>query len=81
MAENLIWLAETKFKNRKIIVWAASYHIVKEKQELSFNRIDSKSVELLGNMVNLRMPGQVYSLNFIGGSGTYGEWFKQEYHT
>jgi len=80
MAENLIWLAANKFRNRKIIVWAASYHIAKEKQELSFNGIDSKSIELLGNMVNLRMPGQVYSLNIIGGSGTYGEWFKQKYY-
>ena len=80
MAKNLFWLANNKFKNRKIIVWAASYHIAKEKQELSFKGIESKSIELMGNMINLSMPGQVYSLNFIAGGGSYGEWFKQKYY-
>ena len=30
MAENLLWLSNNEFKNQKIIVWAASFHIVKD---------------------------------------------------
>lgn len=33
MALNLAWLAQVKYPNKKIIVWAASYHIIKDKLE------------------------------------------------
>ena len=81
MAENLIWLANNKYKGRKIIVWAASYHTAKEKQELTFYKAATDEVELMGSMVNVKMPGQVYSLNFISGGGSYGDWFNQKFHT
>ena len=80
MANNLIWLADYKFKNRKIIVWAASYHIAKEKNELTFKGISPKAIELMGSMINLRLPGRVYSLGFVSEEGTYGEWYKQKFY-
>jgi erythromycin esterase len=81
MAENLIWLANNKYKNRKIIVWAASYHIAKEKQELTFKGVDTKSVEIMGSMINLRLPNQVFSLGFVSPEGNYGEWYRQKFMT
>jgi len=40
MASNLVWLAQERFKGRKIIVWAASVHNAR-----SLNSVDSQSSE------------------------------------
>lgn len=81
MAQNIIWLANNKYKGRKIIVWAASYHIAKEKQVIAHFKSDSKKNELMGNLLNLKLPGRTYSLGFISSDGSYGEWFRQKFYT
>jgi len=76
MAENFLWLADTKFKRRKIIVWAASFHIAKGKEYFETNkRFDVSNLETMGNVVDKNLPKQVYTLGFISSEGNYGEWY------
>jgi len=78
MAENLLWLANTKFKGRKIIVWAASFHIAKGKEYFETNkRFDVSNLETMGNVVDKNLPKQVYTLGFISSEGSYGEWYSK----
>ncbi|MBB6460036.1 erythromycin esterase family protein [Flammeovirga kamogawensis] len=65
MADNLLWLTQKRFPNKKIIVWAHNYHIsrVLHKNFKAITMTD-KVYEVLGD--------QMYSLGFISSEGTTG---------
>lgn len=82
MGDNLLWLVNHKFKNRKVIVWAHNFHITRNFRQLP------KSVTSGGNdtvsmatMVSNRLinPAELYSIAFIAYSGTAGTIFSNKY--
>jgi erythromycin esterase len=80
MTNNLTWLLDHKYKGRKIIVWTASFHAVKniyevvansERKQLLEQAVNKDSVETMIQMVmrNRKLP--IYTLSTIAVSGKY----------
>jgi len=72
MSINLKWLIEKKFKDQKIIVWAASSHIAKFSNNID-NR-DLKNTETMGDHLvkTLTKSKKVYILGFTSLQGIAG---------
>lgn len=60
MADNIIWLKDEVFANRKIIVWAANFHI-------SRNIHDN-----MGSRLYKHYNDKVYSIAFVANQGEWG---------
>ncbi len=79
MAENLVWLVNNKFKGRKVIVWAASFHIAKgNKHFIKTKHFDPAKIVTMGNVVNSLLPDQVYNIGFVSSEGQYSEWYAKD---
>lgn len=61
MAENLIWLKENKYKNRKVIIWAANLHTSYDNNSYSPKLGNFMS---MGEYVKKKYGEQCYSINF-----------------
>ncbi|HMO15987.1 MAG TPA: erythromycin esterase family protein [Pirellulaceae bacterium] len=74
MAENLIWLAEKRFPNRKIIVWAASFHIMRNPSEIEVPSkvVDYTHVVPMGHLVDQHFGDTVLAIGFTGAGGRAG---------
>jgi erythromycin esterase len=78
MADNLIWLADRWYRGRKIIVWAATFHNVR-----NIRQIDSQTPDLdyskwvtMGHRVWEALGDDVYSLGFTAYAGQKAEWME-----
>ena len=72
MAQNLHWLVNQKYKNEKIIVWAANYHVLKGANE-SFAEEKMKRGTMGGYFTkDTTMAWQTYILGFTSKRGTAG---------
>ena len=74
MGENAIWLLQNKYKNKKVIIWAASYHITKSPEILvaEESKHSFKNKIVLGNEIAKTFPSQTYNIGFISYQGKYG---------
>ncbi|MBI3122970.1 MAG: erythromycin esterase family protein [Ignavibacteriales bacterium] len=76
MGKNLIWLAKEYYKGRKIIVWAATYHIVKNystvESSIETALGDYKYLIRMGHYAWQELQSQMYILGFTAYEGTYG---------
>lgn len=71
-AENLLWLANERFKGKKIIVWAHNVHIARELPARdSASEPGSGEVDSMGRLVGNVLKGDVYSLGFFSHGGTW----------
>jgi erythromycin esterase-like protein len=73
MAENIEWLIANRYRGKKVIIWAASYHIIKSPQSvntLSKHTFQNKTIA--GNEIAKLHPGQTYHLGFVSYQGKYG---------
>lgn len=71
-AENLVWLANERFKGKKIIVWAHNLHIVRElPARASASEPGSGEVDSMGRLVGKALRGDAYSLGFLSYGGTW----------
>lgn len=61
MAENLIWLKENKYKNRKVIIWAANLHTSYDNKSYSPKLGNFMS---MGEYVKKKYGKQCYSISF-----------------
>jgi len=61
MAENLFWLTDTVFPEKKVMVWAHNGHIMND---------NSEPTQDLGEYVHARMPESSYALGFAAYQGT-----------
>ena len=68
MAANLEWLATTACPGRKIVVWAATSHIVKDRTVLDTK--SSPGMVPMGALLARRMGPKVRVLAFTAGGGT-----------
>lgn len=74
MAENLLWLADEYYPGRKIIVWAASFHLLRNAPgvvPVDRPPIYEKTVSM-GHTVAEKLGRQVYSIAFSAYSGSAG---------
>jgi len=71
MAENLAWLTKVKYPNEKIIVWAASEHISKTRENLPNNK--RKLITMGGAFTtDAALAAKTYILGFSSYEGTAG---------
>jgi erythromycin esterase len=72
MAENIIWLYNTKYKGQKLIVWAHNLHITKTLCQLE-NQLST------GELVAKSLVNKTFHLGFISGKGNFGLYNTAEY--
>jgi erythromycin esterase len=78
MAENLVWLANDYYAGRKIIVWAASFHLMHDAPGII--PVDNKSLNYkttvpMGHIVKQKLGPAVYTIAFTAFSGKAGNPF------
>jgi len=74
MSRNLLWLARQRFPNRKIIVWAATYHVLKNPEEIdprSSSVLPPQPWMTMGHRVWEVLGDRVYTLGFTAYEGKY----------
>lgn len=67
MAENLIWLTENYLKNKKIILWGANYHFVRNISEVERSIPDEdykKNTITMGHVLWGKFKNKMYSVGF-----------------
>jgi erythromycin esterase-like protein len=71
MAANLEWLMNNKFKDQKIIVWAADIHIARN---IKISKYYPQMAETMGGkfMEHIADPGLVYTIGFTSYEGMAG---------
>ena len=74
MADNVDWLLNNLYPNKKAIVWGHYVHV--NKQGIGANRYANLGSELVE-----RYPGQVYVTHFTGGKGSYTDFISMEQKT
>jgi erythromycin esterase len=72
MAKNLLWLSRERYPGKKIIVWAASSHISRNRQEIIGRNNDDSRMVPMGHHVWSEMGDSVYTLGFTAYEGTMG---------
>jgi erythromycin esterase len=75
MSKNLIWIINTKYKNEKIIIWAATehlaangyllYHPNKKKEKLNYK---------MGDYLKDEFKNSIYTISFISYKGYNWQW-------
>lgn len=82
MGKNLIWLTRERYPNRKIIVWAATFHNARNMRVISTS--DPKKAKLyavnraMGEVAHDALGSQLYSLGFIAAGGEWARAFTKE---
>ena len=80
MARNLLWLANDPFRNRKIIVWAATYHIVRDIEAIRLENPSSgfsyEGVVTMGEVAAEQLGNDMYMIGFTAFEGIVGPWFE-----
>ncbi len=73
MAANVIWLKEHLYKNKKIILWAANYHIAYNSKYFDS---PSKQDKKMGDYLKEKYASSCYGVNFTSHFGnTYSMWY------
>jgi erythromycin esterase len=80
MADNLLWLANNRYKNEKIIVWAHNFHIAKNTQEvLNKSNVYPRTItHTMGSLVHQALKDDVYILGFNSYEGTTTSPYQRE---
>jgi erythromycin esterase-like protein len=81
MASNLEYLARIKFGDKKIIVWAANYHIAKNPEKVSWSKQwnpKKDSLITMGDIIEQSLGNVTYSIAFICGQGYYTNWVEND---
>jgi erythromycin esterase len=74
MAENVEWLAKEKFKNQKIILWAANTHIANSTQSVVHDYFGKNII--MGKDLKRKFGDLYYSVVFTSYGGRFlGNWF------
>lgn len=84
MGENLVWLARERYPNRKIIVWAATFHNARNVRQVdaaeaktrNFYAIDTP----MGEVAKNALGDQLYSLGFTSYEGEFARLWEKTAH-
>ena len=80
MGENLVWLADQRYKGRKIIVWAATFHIARNLPGID-TRMPSmtyKDLVTMGDVAWRTLGTRMYSIGFVASRGKAGAWMQPQ---
>ena len=82
MADNLLWLANERFKGRKIIVWAATMHVQRNPELIDTRnkQLSYYQVEPMGHLVSKKLGKAVFTVGFSTYAGRTGSPFASETH-
>ena len=74
MADNLLWLANEWYQGKKLIVWAASFHTMREPQGIDTNSdsFDYHGTVSMGQAFHAKGGQDLYSIAFTSYEGTQG---------
>lgn len=75
MGENLIWLANERYKNRRIIVWAAAFHTLHEPSAIKLGPDATFSYEgviTMGHVAGKSLNNAIYTIGFTAAEGKAG---------
>jgi erythromycin esterase len=74
MAENLVWLARKYYPKEKIILWAASYHLVRNQGAIDTRSpaFDYTKAETMGDRAWQDLRDEMYVIAFTAYQGTAG---------
>jgi len=75
MAENLIWLANDRYKGRRVIVWAATFHALHEPSAIKLGAGSSFSyqdVVTMGKVARKLFGRHMYTIGFTAANGEAG---------
>ena len=75
MAENLIWLANDRYKSRRVIVWAASFHALRDPSAIDLGAdsdFSYKGVVTMGQLAAQSFGREMYTLGFTAAEGSAG---------
>lgn len=73
MGETLLWLANYRYKGRRIIVWAASFHTLYEPMGIKLGPDSSFSYEnvlTMGHVAQRSLRDAIYTVGFTAAEGT-----------
>lgn len=78
MAENLIWLAKKRHPNKKIIVWAASFHIARnvKKIDVPDGSMTYEKTIPMGELIAKEFGDDAYTIGFSAYDGEAGAYFR-----
>ncbi|MCG8649006.1 MAG: erythromycin esterase family protein [Pirellulales bacterium] len=81
MAENLIWLANERYRDRKIIVWAASFHVIRNPPAVEVLGKPGFYDEMIqmGERVHRALGGRVFTIGFTAERGRAGAYFRRAF--
>jgi erythromycin esterase len=83
MGENIVWLARERYPDRKIIVWAATFHAVHDVQGITdpSGGIDYAGTVTCGQVAKEALGDDLYTVGFIAGDGRAANVFRpQAFH-
>jgi erythromycin esterase len=75
MGENLIWLANERYRNRRIIVWAAAFHTLHEPSAIKLGPNATFSYEgviTMGQVAGKSLNNAIYTIGFTAAEGKAG---------
>lgn len=80
MGDNLVWLADEYYQGRKLIVWAATRHMVHRQKEIVYPAQPGMYDEMdsAGETVFAELGDEVYTIGFTAGGGEIGSVFREE---
>lgn len=76
MAANLLWLARERYPDKKIIVWAASFHLLRNVAAIELPP-GYEGIVPMGESVAKALGDQTYSITFVASQGAYGSWYSK----
>src|SRR5262245_18453991 len=79
MGDNLIWVAREAYPQRKIIVWAATFHNMRNPQLIDGEPYSQPFNELktMGHFAWQALGSEIFNVGFITAEGEHG-WFNHE---
>jgi erythromycin esterase len=75
MGENLVWLLDRYYPGRKVIVWAASFHLMRNAPTIRCEDIDYAGTVPMGQVAHDQLRDDYYAIAFTAHSGRAGNVF------
>lgn len=74
LAESIVWLAQARYPEEKLIVWTTSNHTMRSRDPLTdaSGETPGAGLPVVGQLVRVPLGDQVYSLALLAGDGAYG---------
>jgi erythromycin esterase len=74
LSNSLVWLAQTVYPGRKLIVWSTATQVMRTPNELygAGGLAQGHGRAIFGQIARVTLGDVMYSLGFLAGSGTYG---------